>query len=87
VEPDKQADQDAEDGNRHGQGDFVLRAEPVVDGRGGVDADKCDKRAEVQQLGAPLIAEQERSKQGNASDQENIVARHMVDGIDRPEEA
>ena len=52
---------------------------------GGIHAHEGDERAEIEHLGAEAVAHDECADEGDGSDEEYVVARDAMLGVDRAE--
>ena len=65
---------------------FSLSRTIVAHERGGIHAHESDQRAEVQHLRSEVKIQQKAPEQADNAYEDHVVARHMVLGVDRPEE-
>ncbi len=86
VAPDESADQETEQRRNEVEDFAFLGAQVVADQRGDVDAHERKERAEVEEIRALIVGDDEGTDEGDDADKDDVVAWDVVFGIERAEE-
>lgn len=85
VPPEVGADEEAEGGEEQGE-EALLFADAVAEEAGEVDAHEADEGAEVEELGAGLVGEDEGAGERGGADEEDVAIGDAGGGMDGGEE-